>query len=82
MGSSLWQDTNERESWWVTNTTNKRLAIGDLIMLPAFGPGEKIDLLRYYPRERISQSENLKTLIDIGWLALDKPKHWDDGFGY
>ena len=65
---------NARESWWVTNNTNKTITIGDLLLLPVLKPGKKVDLLRFYTREKISHSVVLTQLVKSGKISLNKKK--------
>jgi len=65
---------NARESWWVTNNTNKTITIGDLLLLPVLKPGKKVDLLRFYTREKISHSVVLTQLVKSGKVSLNKRK--------
>lgn len=63
-----------REKWNVTNTTSKNLSIGDLKFCPVIEPGKTVDLLRYHSYSEIEQSSSLVTLLNAGWLALNKRK--------
>ena len=65
---------NYRESWWITNRTNKTITIGDLLLLPALKPGKKIDALHYYSREKISHSIILTQLVRARKVSLNKKK--------
>jgi hypothetical protein len=69
---------NNRESWWVTNNTNKTITIGDLLLIPAIKPGKRVDLLHHYTREKISHSTVLVQLIKAGLVSLDKDKSFTD----
>jgi len=68
------KDENYRESWFATNLTNKILSIGDLPQVPTFKPGQQHDLLRFCSRSKISHSQNLVQLVNMGWLRLVKKK--------
>ena len=70
---------NWRESWWVRNTTSQTIAIGDLHLLPSLAPGQQVDLLRFYTRERISHARTLMALLKTGKLQLIKQKDYDNG---
>jgi hypothetical protein len=66
-------DQSRREFWRITNiTSNRKINIGDLPLLPTLEPNERCDLLRYYTKEDINQSENLPFLISKGWLRAKK----------
>jgi len=66
---------NSRESWFVTNRTNREVAISDLLTVPAIRPGQTIDLLRYATREQVSYSSALPALIKSGRLSSKKKFH-------
>lgn len=68
------RDENKRESWLVKNNTQNNMAVGDLLLLPVLKPGCTIDLLRYYSREKISHSINLRNLLKSGKFSLNKKK--------
>ncbi len=63
-----------RETWIVTNRTNKQVSIGDLISVPVIVPKGTVDLLRYHTYNQIEQSKDLSTLIRMKWLAVAKRK--------
>lgn len=70
---------NYRESWWVTNNTdNEIITIGDLLLAPVIKPNTRVDLLRYYSREKISQSAVLTSLVNAGLVSLNKKKIYAD----
>ena len=72
MPSSHRRDSNKRDSWYITNKTGNILAIGDLPLVPTMNPGEKIDLLRYYGKQRIEHSTDLVSMVKSGMLSLKK----------
>jgi len=66
-------DQSRREFWRITNMTSKRnINIGDLPQLPTLAPNERCDLLRYYTKEEVNQSEVLPFLIKKGWIRAKK----------
>ncbi len=71
---------NKRESWWVTNNTNKTITIGDLLLLPALKPGTRVDLLHHYTREKISHSTILPQLVKSRKVSLNKDKLFNNEF--
>jgi hypothetical protein len=75
--SNMRRDENYRESWWVQNNTNKTITIGDLLLLPALEPGKRVDLLRFYSREKVSHSKVLVKLVKCGIVSLNKKKIFD-----
>jgi hypothetical protein len=74
------RDENKRESWWVTNNTKYNMAVGDLLLLPVIKPGKKIDVLRFYSREKISHSTVLASLLKSGKFSLNKQKIYTNEF--
>jgi len=74
------RDENKRESWWVTNNTIYNMAVGDLLLLPVIKPGKRIDVLRYYSREKISHSTVLTSLLKNGKFSLNKQKIYTNEF--
>jgi hypothetical protein len=60
----------QQEKWLVRNRTNKTLAIGDLLLIPSFKPGQIHDLLKYEEKETISNSRQLRILVKKGWLSF------------
>ena len=71
---------NKRESWWVTNLTNKTITIGDLLLVPAIKPGKRVDLLHHYTREKVSHSTVLVSLVKAGIVSLNKDKIFTNEF--
>ncbi len=65
---------DQRERWLVRNTRNTNLCIGDLGQVPTIAPGTTVDLLMFTTKARISQSKELKSMMDAGWLRLIKEK--------
>lgn len=74
------RDENQREKWLVTNHTKFNIAVGDLLLLPVLKPGATIDVLRYYTREKISHSINLRNLLKSGKFSLNKKKLVENKF--
>ncbi len=68
------RDENKREKWLVTNHTKFNIAVGDLLLLPVLKPNCTLDVLRYYTREKISHSINLRNLLKSGKFSLNKKK--------
>lgn len=64
-----------RDQWIIKNQTNRYLSIGDLQKLPALWPGKVLNLLNYYEQDSISNSFDLKFMINQGWLKLTKIKN-------
>lgn len=63
-----------RKSWVVTNTTRRNISIGDLMLAPTVEPGKPVNLLNFHSYNQIEQSEDLATLLSMGWLRLVKTK--------
>lgn len=63
---------NNREQWLATNTSRKVIAIGDLLLVPTFAPGETIDLLRFVSKEKVANSRILIQLIKNRTITLRK----------
>lgn len=61
-----------RERWLVQNTTQKHVNIGDLFKVPTVFPGQSLDLLAHHTHSEITQSNDLSTLLSLGWLRLTK----------
>ncbi|MCK5763376.1 MAG: hypothetical protein KAH05_04585 [Clostridiales bacterium] len=78
--SNIRRDENKRESWWITNKTTFNMAVGDLLLLPVIKPGKRIDILRYYSREKISHSTVLASLLKQGKFSLNKEKLFSNNF--
>ena len=74
------RDENKRESWWVKNNTKQNRAVGDLLLLPVLKPGQRIDVLKYYSREKISHSTNLASLLKSSKFSLNKQKLFSNEF--
>jgi len=68
------RDENYRESWYVTNRTNKSINIGDLPLVPTLKPKKSIDVLKFYTREKVSHSIILTQLVKSRRLTLNKKK--------
>ena len=67
------RNSSKREYWRVTNPhASRMLNIGDLPFVPTVEAGKTIDLLRYYTKEEVGQSEILPVLISRGWLTSKK----------
>ena len=71
---------NKRESWWVTNNTNKTITIGDLLLVPAIKPGKRVDLLHHYTREKVGHSTVLVSLVKAGVVSFDKDKIYTNNY--
>ena len=72
------KDENYRESWYVKNLTKKNITIGDLPIVPAIKPGKRVDLLKFYPREKIGNSKVLVQLVKARIVSLNKKKIFSD----
>ena len=72
------KDENYRESWYVKNLTKKNITIGDLPVVPVIKPGRRVDLLQFYPREKISNSKVLVQLVKARIVSLNKKKIFSD----
>ena len=66
------QGDPQREQWIVENLTSKTISIGDMKTVPTLGPRKSLDLLKYASKEKIGHSQDLQTLIRIGWVRLSK----------
>ena len=66
------QGDPQREQWIVENLTTKTISIGDMKTVPTLGPRKSLDLLKYASKEKIGHSQDLQTLIRIGWVRLSK----------
>jgi hypothetical protein len=64
-----------REQWNVRNVTSRQIGIGDLMFVPVIEPGQSVDLLRHHPYDELEQSNDLATLLRMGWLRLTKTKN-------
>lgn len=73
------RDENYRESWYVRNLTNNKINIGDLPLVPTLNPGQRIDILRFYDREKISHSIVLTQLVKANVVSLNKQKIYNNG---
>jgi hypothetical protein len=69
---------NYRESWFITNDSNNKITIGDLLLLPAISPNETIDALQYYTKEKIGHSIVLTDLVKSGIVSFSKEKIYDN----
>lgn len=61
-----------RKQWFLKNNTKRSLQIGDLPKVPPVDTGKTIDLLRYYSEDAVSQSINLKQILDMRLGTLTK----------
>lgn len=60
----------KREYYYCINLRPEPLAIGDLKKIPVLQPKVKVDLLQWYPKYRLQQSANLKSMCKKGWLDV------------
>lgn len=65
-------NTDSREFWWAINNNNSIIGIGDLPKVPGIKPGKRVDLLRYYSKDKISDSNKLKDLMNANIVTLKK----------
>jgi hypothetical protein len=61
-----------RKQWFLKNNTRNSLQIGDLPKVPPVDRGKSVDLLRYYSEDTVSQSVNLKQILDTSFGTLTK----------
>ena len=61
-----------RDQWIIKNQKQKYFIIGDLPKLPTLYPDKVIDLLNYYGQDEISNSSDLTSLLNLGWVTLNK----------
>jgi hypothetical protein len=72
------KDQNYRESWFVTNLSKKKISIGDLPSVPVIKPGKRVDLLKFYSKEKIGQSNVLVSLVKARIVSFNKQKVFKD----
>ncbi|KKL63484.1 hypothetical protein LCGC14_2174630 [marine sediment metagenome] len=72
------RNENYRESWYVTNRSKQKISIGDLPSAPVIRPGKRVDLLKFYTREKVSHSKVLATLVKSRILIFNKEKTFSD----
>ena len=72
------RDENYRESWYVKNLTKKNITIGDLPSVPAIKPGKKVDILKFYSKEKVGHSKILVKLVKARIVSLNKQKIFSD----
>ena len=72
------KDENYRESWYVTNLGKQNISIGDLPSVPVIKPGKKVDLLKFYSREKVSHSIVLTKLVKARIVSFNKQKIFSD----
>jgi hypothetical protein len=61
-----------RERWVVHNPTQRQITIGDLPRAPTITPNNNKDLLEFHTHSEITQSTDLATLLNMGWLRMVK----------
>ena len=66
------ENQDRREFWKIRNVSKRIINIGDLPKVPTIEPGEIRDLLRYYSKDKVTQSIILPALIKRGWLTAKK----------
>ena len=74
MPSSINPNDTHREKWWVTNISHAIVGISDLPNLATLDPGDRVDVLRHYSHNQVSQSKQLTALVKAGYLKLKKVK--------
>ena len=61
-----------KEMWLVKNISQENIAIGDLPLLPIIKPDKIINLLRFYSREKIVDSNILTYLVQNKKVTIEK----------
>lgn len=61
-----------QEQWIIKNKTKSCISFGDLPKLPAIWPGKVINLLAYYDKNTLNESDNLRTMINVGKVEFFK----------
>jgi len=74
------KDENYRESWYVKNLTKKNINIGDLPAIPTIKPGKRIDILKFYSKEKVGHSKVLIKLVKARIISFDKQKIFKNNF--
>jgi len=60
------------EQWIAANVTDRYISVGDMPRLPTFEPRSSVNLLVYYDKRNVDQSSDLKELVRVGWIKMDK----------
>ncbi len=68
-----------KEMWFVKNITQENIAIGDLPLLPLVKPNKTVNLLRFYSREKVADSDILTYLVQSNKVTIEKKTRNKDG---
>lgn len=65
-------EKSNKEMWFVKNITQENIAIGDLPLLPLVKPNKTVNLLRFYSREKVIDSNILMFLVQNNKVTIEK----------
>ena len=65
-------EKSNKEMWFAKNITKENIAIGDLPLLPIIKPDKTVNLLRFYSREKVADSDILMHLVQNNKITIEK----------
>ena len=65
-------EKTNREMWFAKNITKENITIGDLPLLPLIKPDKTVNLLRFYSREKVADSNVLTYLVQNNKITIEK----------
>jgi hypothetical protein len=65
-------EKSNKEMWFAKNITPTNITIGDLPLLPVIKPDKTVNLLRFYSREKIVDSQMLTFLVQNKKITIEK----------
>ena len=68
-------DKINKEMWIVKNITLQNITIGDLPKLPVLKPNKTANLLKYYNKEKIINSNILTHLVQNNKITIEKKEN-------
>lgn len=65
-------EKSHREMWFAKNITKENITIGDLPLLPLIKPNKTVNLLRFYSRDKVADSNVLMFLVQNNKITVEK----------
>ena len=65
-------EKDNKEMWLVKNISKENITVGDLPLLPLINPNKSVNLLRFYSREKVADSNAITYLVQNNKIIIEK----------